>query len=68
MIYQTTIFFMIKPTYIGEMTFAIDLRLKYMVQLGEFDGGFDTGSSLVVADGLSANRHTFAIGLGVELW
>ena len=57
-----------KPTYIGEMTFAINLRLKYMVQLGEFDGGFDTGSSLLVADGLSANRHTFAIGLGVELW
>lgn len=61
-------FYASKPSHIGEMSFALDLRLKYMVQFGEFDGGFDTGNSLVIADGVSANRHVFGIGLGVELW
>ena len=61
-------FYASKPSRVGEMTFAVDLRLKYMVQFGEFDGGFDTGNSLVVADEVSVNRHVFGIGLGIELW
>ncbi|WP_405341955.1 hypothetical protein [Fibrobacter sp.] len=62
-------FYASRPSHIGEMTYAIDLRFKYMVQMGEFDGAFETGNSIVVADGgISANRHVFGIGLGVELW
>lgn len=51
------------------MTFAVDLRLKYMVQLGEFDGAFEVDNGMIFEDGgMSAHRHVFAIGLGVELW
>ena len=51
-----------KPASIGATSFAVDLRLKYMVQFGSFD------TYNMAGDGLSANRHTFAIGFGVELW
>lgn len=57
-----------KPSRIGSVSYAIDLRLKYMLQLGEFDGSYDTERGMATANAVSANRHTFAVGLGVELW
>ena len=61
-------FYASKPAHIGALSVAFDLRIKYMLQLGEFDGSYDVENGMATADGVSANRHTFAIGLGVELW
>lgn len=52
-----------KPVHLGALSVALDLRFKYMFQLGTF-----SDYNLTDSDDWSANRHTFAIGLGVELW
>jgi hypothetical protein len=52
-----------KPARMGAISVAFDLRLKYMFQLGTF-----SDYNLTDESDWSANRHTFAIGLGVELW
>lgn len=54
--------FATKPARYGATSVAVDLRLKYMVQFGSLE--------FYNVDGveMSAIRHTFAIGLGVELW
>ena len=52
-----------KPVHMGALSVALDLRMKYMLQLGTF-----SDYNLTDSDDWSVNRHTFAIGLGVELW
>ena len=52
-----------KPARLGDFSVAFDLRFKYMFQLGTF-----SDYNLTDSEDWSANRHTFAIGLGVELW
>ena len=56
-------FWAAKPVRMGALSVALDLRLKYMLQLGTF-----SDYNLTDESDWSANRHTFAIGLGVELW
>lgn len=51
-----------KPSRIGVVAFTVDLRFKYMVQLGNYDTDHIDG------DEVGAIRHTFAFGLGVEWW
>ena len=56
-------FYATKPNYIGDLSFAFTLRFKYMMQISSLDDECCNDSK-----SMGVVRHTFALGLGVELW
>ena len=56
-------FYATKPNYIGDLSFAFTLRFKYMMQISSLDDECCNDSK-----SMGVVRHTFAMGLGVELW
>ena len=56
-------FYATKPNYIGDLSFAFTLRFKYMMQIGSLDDECCNDSK-----SMGVVRHSFALGLGVELW
>ena len=56
-------FFATRPSRVGRGSFAFNLRFKYMMQMDSFqDERINEGKDVF------AMRHTFALGLGIELW
>ncbi len=56
-------FFATRPSRIGGPSLALDLRFKYMMQMEMFQS-----NEVNDREELFLMRHTFALGLGIELW
>ena len=55
-----------RPKKLRDVSFVLDLRLKYMLQIGSVSDRATFGDEDEKTVG--ALRHTFALGLGFEIW